>query len=149
MEWPQRGIQSHQYHDDIRIHRSFWAQGSVPRELFSAAQVQCKQLQAAATKHAVATVSIQAAAAAAQDAQLEDAHRRLTRAAEEAGLVGTLLRSAAAELSGFAASQAAAELRIALADSVPRAFVEFERQVRTLLIPTQQCLSIVHLLVPL
>jgi hypothetical protein len=126
----------HQYHDDIRVHRSLWAQGSVPRELLSSAQVQCKQLQATATEHAAAiTVSTQAAAAAAQDAQREDAHRRLTRAAE-AGLVGTLLRSAAAEL--FAASQEAAELRIAFADSVPRPSDEFERRVRTLPIPAQQ-----------
>ena len=99
--------------------------------------MQCKQLQATATEHAAAiTVSTQAAAAAAQDAQREDAHRRLTRAAAEAGLVGILLRSAAAEL--FAASQEAAELRIAFADSVPRPSDEFERRVQTLTIPAQQ-----------
>jgi hypothetical protein len=114
-----------------------WAQGTVPREKLAAAQLHCKQLEAAVAEHAAATVSTQAAAAAVatRDAQLEDAHRRLVSTAAEAGLVGSFLRGAAAEL--FAASQEAAELRIALADSVPRASVEFERRVGSLSFPTQ------------
>ncbi len=117
----------------------FWIQDTVSREELLAAQVQCKQLQAVAAEHAGAAVSIQAAAAAAsaaRDAQLEDAHCRLASAAAEAGLVGTLLRGAVAEL--LAASHEAAELRIALADSVPRASLEFERRVRPPSVPTQQ-----------
>ena len=89
--------------------------------------MQFKQLLAVASEHA-ATVSTQAAAAAAREVQvvqLQDAHRRLASAAADAGLVGNWLRGAAAEL--FTASQEAAELRTALADSVPRASVEFER----------------------
>jgi hypothetical protein len=97
--------------------------------VLASAQTQCKLLQAAAAEHA-ANLSSQAAVAAAatvQEVQLEDARRRLASAAAEASGVGTLLRGAAADL--YAASQEAAELRIAIADSVPRASVEFERQV--------------------